>query len=147
MHAAQPPIGGAAEARPTSASAASGLPLSSSRNEPRLARITKRRDFLAANSGVRVVTPAFILLVKPGVGPEARTGFTVSKKVGNAVARNRARRRLREVARLALAGAAVPGADHVFIARNQPAETPFATLLADAGSAVHKARRKLAVAA
>jgi len=147
MHAAQPPLGGAAVARPTSAPAPSGLPRTGRLNQPRVARIRKRRDFLAANSGVRVATPSFILLVKPGASGEPRAGFTVSKKVGNAVARNRAKRRLREVARLALGEAAIDGADHVFIARAQPAEAPFSTLLADAESAVQKARRKLAASA
>lgn len=111
-----------------------------------MSRIRKRRDFLAANSGARVVTPAFILLVKPG-GEQARSGFTVSRKVGNAVTRNRAKRRLREVVRLALSASAVSGADHVLIARAQPAELPFDTLLADARAALAKVRRKLNVVA
>ncbi len=102
----------------------------------------KRRDFLAANSGVRVVTPSFILLVKPEASPEARAGFTVSRKVGNAVARNRARRRLREAARLVLPEIAVPHADHVFIARAGDAEIPFAALLADMRHAMDTAGRK-----
>ena len=108
-----------------------------------VSRITQRRDFLAANSGVRVPMPGFVLLVKPtGLGL-ARTGFTVSKKVGNAVARNRAKRRLREVARLSVPELGTPSADHVFIARPQDSELPFDELLALARKALVKAGRKL----
>ncbi|MFA7440520.1 MAG: ribonuclease P protein component [Sphingomonadaceae bacterium] len=111
------------------------------------ARLRKRRDFIAANRGVRVVTPAFTLLVHPNhstAGATApRVGFTVSRKVGNAVARNRARRRLREMARLALGPVAIPGADHVFIARPQDAERPFDTLVSDMRAAMDKARKRL----
>lgn len=87
--------------------------------------------------------PPFVLLVKPTDLGIARAGFTVSKKVGNSVARNRARRRLREVARLTLAELAVPSADHVFIARPQESEPAFDELLALARTALGKARRKL----
>lgn len=109
----------------------------------RIEHIRVRRDFLAANSGVRVVTPAFILLVKETPLGHSRVGFTVSRKVGNSVARNRARRRLREVARAIMADA-IPSADHVFIARSQSKETPFETLLSDLQGALVKAARKLA---
>ena len=109
----------------------------------RVERIKVRRDFLAANNGIRVPLPPFVLLVKPtGLGV-SRSGFTVSKKVGNAVARNRARRRLREVARLSMAELAIPSADHVFIARPQQAELPFDELLAFARKALARAQRKL----
>ena len=137
MHAAELPVGSAAEALPTRAQ---GL------NSQHPSRMRKRRDFLAANSGARFVTPSFILLVKPGVSEEVRAGFTVSRKVGDAVARNRAKRRLREVVRRTFADGAVPGADHVLIARAQPFEVPFDRLLADARSALAKARRKLTIA-
>jgi ribonuclease P protein component len=108
------------------------------------ARLRQRRDFLAANQGVRIVTPAFILLVRPNGTARARFGFTVSRRIGNAVARNRARRRLREMARLAIGTHAIPGADHVFIARPQPAERPFAVLMEDARTALARAASRLA---
>lgn len=107
-------------------------------------RLKRRRDFLAANAGVRVPTPAFILLVNPSPTGEARVGFTVSKRVGNSVARNRARRRLREVARALFREHAVPGADHVFIARPLPEERPFPILMDDVRAALGKAARRAA---
>lgn len=109
----------------------------------RVARVKARRDFLAANSGIRVPTPAFVLLVKQTELGFSRAGFTVSKKNGNAVRRNRAKRRLREVARAAMADAAIPSADHIFIARPLPAELPFEQLLAHARQALEKAGKRL----
>jgi ribonuclease P protein component len=63
-------------------------------------RLRQRADFLAAASGAKVPTAAFVLQARRrGDGGPVRVGFTVSKKVGNAVERNRVRRRLREVVR------------------------------------------------
>lgn len=78
-----------------------------------------------------------------GLG-QMRAGFTVSRRIGTAVARNRARRRLREVARLVLPEAGIPGADHVFIARPCEPERPFAALLDDARTALARAARRVA---
>jgi ribonuclease P protein component len=62
-----------------------------------LPRLKRRREFLAvAGSGERAVAPGLILQAgRPTDGNQLRVGFTASRKVGNAVARNRARRRLR----------------------------------------------------
>lgn len=110
---------------------------------PSIGRMKLRRDFLAANAGVRVPMPPFVLLVMRTDLGLPRAGFTVSKKVGNAVVRNRARRRLREAARLAMPELAVPSADHVFIARRQDAELPFEELLAITRKALEKAHKRL----
>ena len=110
---------------------------------PPIGRMKLRRDFLAANAGVRVPMPPFVLLVKRTDLGLPRAGFTVSKKVGNSVVRNRARRRLREAARLTMPELAVRSADHVFIARQQDAELPFEELLAMTRKALEKAHRRL----
>jgi ribonuclease P protein component len=71
----------------------------------------------------------------------ARVGFTASRKVGNAVTRNRAKRRLRALAREVLAGAARPGADYVLIARAGTVERPYAALVRDLETALRRVHR------
>jgi ribonuclease P protein component len=70
-----------------------------------------------------------------------RLGLTVSKKVGNAVLRNRMRRRFRELARAVLPQAGITGADHVLIGRQGGIERPYADLVADLTRALAKVRR------
>lgn len=111
--------------------------------QPPIERIRHRRDFLAANAGVRVPMSSFVLLVRPAGHAVPRVGFTVSKKVGNAVVRNRARRRLREVTRSLVPLQGVPGADHVFIARPRPQEPSWPDLVAEVEKALSKAKRRL----
>ncbi len=75
--------------------------------------------------------PGFVLQVAPApadVRPPARVGFTVSRKVGNAVARNRVRRRLREIARQVIPGEARPDLDYVLVGRQAALARDFATL-------------------
>lgn len=75
--------------------------------------------------------------------PEAGAGFTTTRKIGGAVVRNRARRRLREAARLLLPGLGVAGADYVFIARQETATAPWPRLLDDMEKALISLRRRL----
>lgn len=70
-----------------------------------------------------------------------RLGLTVSKKVGNAVVRNRMRRRLRELARAILPAAGIAGADHVLIGRAGGIERPFADLAGDLERALARLAR------
>ena len=96
--------------------------------------LRKRADFLRAAQAKRQATPGFLLQARSrGDGSAAvRVGFTCSKKLGNAVARNRAKRRLREVARAFLRQSGQPGWDYVLVGRPQAtAERAFADLLSD----------------
>ena len=102
-------------------------------------RLKKRADFLRAARVTRTTTPGFILQARkrPDANGPVRVGFTCSKKVGNAVARNRAKRRLREIARLVLPTVGQPGTDYVLIGRARVTATrPFALLLEDLRAAV-----------
>ena len=87
--------------------------------------------------------PGFVLLVRPrGDGTDAmRVGYTVSKKVGGAVVRNRMKRRLRALARELLPEAGVQGADHVLIGRQSGIERDFTALRGEFGKALAKAAR------
>lgn len=76
-------------------------------------------------------------------GAGFRAGFTATKKIGNAVIRNRAKRRLREASRLLLAEYGVPGTDYVFIARRDTADCDWASLLDDMRSALIRLARIL----
>ncbi|MEM6374391.1 MAG: ribonuclease P protein component [Pseudomonadota bacterium] len=107
----------------------------------RVETLKSRADFLAAARARRVTTPAFILQYRPRKGgTSVRVGFTCSKKVGNAVARNRAKRRLREIARLVLPCQGTPGTDYVLIGRaGVTALHPFDQMLEDLRDALRRA--------
>jgi ribonuclease P protein component len=110
----------------------------------RLITIKKRADFLAANGGKRATTPGFILLVRDRKDDDAamRIGFTVTKKIGGAVVRNRMKRRFRELAREIVPAKGFSGADHVMIGRAKGIEREFALLRSDLAGALASLRRK-----
>lgn len=87
--------------------------------------------------------PGFVLLMRPRDDGDAtiRIGFTVTKKIGNAVVRNRMKRRLRALARALLPTRGVAGADHVLIGRNGGIERDYALLEAELGKALGKVAR------
>ncbi len=100
----------------------------------RVERMKERADFLRAANALRQGVTGFHLQARPrGDGSETvRVGFTCSKKVGNAVARNRAKRRLREIARMVLPAHGLAGWDYVLIGRRDVTATcDFATMQKD----------------
>jgi ribonuclease P protein component len=109
----------------------------------RLATIKRRADFVAANSGKRSSTPGFILLVRDrkDADPAMRVGFTVTKKIGGAVVRNRMKRRFRALAREVVPVKGFPGADHVLIGRAKGIERDFGELRAELEGALDRLRR------
>ena len=103
-------------------------------------RLKKRRDFLrAAQRGKRAARPGLVLQAVAGQEGTVRVGFTVTKKVGNAVVRNRARRRLKEAARLTLPGLGAQGWDLVLICRDGTGRRPFTKLVDDLRGALRQA--------
>lgn len=114
---------------------------------PALTTLTKRADFLRASRASHAATPGFVLQMRkrgPDDAPPGiiRLGFTCSKKVGNAVARNRAKRRLREIARLILPHHGHAGCDYVLIGRKHTTATlSFDRLQSDLIKAIGKLHR------
>lgn len=108
-----------------------------------LTTLTRRADFLAANSGRRAPMPGFVLLVRARDDGDAtmRVGFTVTKKIGNAVTRNRMKRRLRALARELLPVRGIRGADHVLIGRAGGNDRAFADLRQDLTKALGRLSR------
>jgi len=116
-----------------------------------IATLKRRPEFLAVNAGARASKPGFVLLglareaTNTHIAPETvRFGLTVTKKIGNAVTRNRARRRLRAIAQSGLPARGTPGWDYVLIAREGAVTRAYDALQSDLESALemlHKARR------
>ena len=110
-------------------------------NSNRLGRILKRSEYLRVKrEGTAVAKPGLVLQAVSAAGhgkvPYPRVGFTVSKRVGNAVKRNRARRRLKSVAADILTRHGLPTWDYVFIGRVTTLERSYDSLLEDAKAAL-----------
>lgn len=113
-----------------------------------LTTLKRRAEFLRVRGGLRWSTPTLVLEAKLRGGGElaaqemqgARFGYTVSKKVGKAVVRNRIRRQLKAATR-ELMETALPGYDYVIIARPAAAERPYAKLRSDLAQALSRVHR------
>jgi ribonuclease P protein component len=106
--------------------------------KPDIERLKKRPDFLAAARGLNCARGAVVAQARHRADGSSliRIGFTATRRIGGAVVRNRAKRRLREAARLIAPLHARPGCDYVFIARGGTASRPWAPLLDDMKSAL-----------
>ncbi len=105
-------------------------------------RMRQRADFLAAAAGAKATGAAFTLQACRRHDEGApRVGFTVSKKVGNAVERNRVRRRLRAMVRLAPADRLQAGHDYVLVGRRAALALPFASMVAELDGALDRLHR------
>tara|TARA_B110000114_G_scaffold57475_1_gene61025 strand:- start:302 stop:691 length:390 start_codon:yes stop_codon:yes gene_type:complete len=109
-----------------------------------LERLTQRKDFLRLAKAQRVHSASFVLQSRNRKDDAPmRIGFTCSKKVGNAVARNKAKRRLRELARLILPQEGQAGHDYVLIGRaNVTATTNFAAMQTELSTALQNLQAK-----
>jgi ribonuclease P protein component len=117
------------------------------RRRPGLGRLKRRPEFLAvAGARRKWAAPGLILQARPhddrqhpdAGEPSIRVGLTASKKVGNAVERNRARRRLRAAAAEVIAAEARPGHDFVLIARGETLRRDFQDLKRDIAKALDR---------
>ena len=117
-----------------------GTSCSRSQEAVGLITLNKRSDFLAANSGKRAASGGLVLLVRDrdDSDPQMRVGYTVTKKIGNAVTRNRMKRRFRELAHEILPKSGISGADHVLIGRNSAIDRDFDKLREDLTKALAK---------
>ena len=103
-------------------------------------RLKHRAEFLlVAARGRKTAMPGLVLQVlQRGDDGPLRLGFTVTRKVGNAVVRNRTRRRLKEAARLLLREHPASGADLVVVGRDSTRTRDFALLMQDLRKAMEK---------
>ena len=102
-------------------------------------RLRHRTDFRAAAAGQRASVGAFVVQARRRAedGP-VRIGFTVSRQVGNAVERNRVRRRLREMVRLSQGGGMHGGHDYVLIGRRAALAAPFGQMRQELDTALSR---------
>ncbi|MFN3521789.1 MAG: ribonuclease P protein component [Phenylobacterium sp.] len=105
---------------------------------PDIQRLKTRPEFLACARAPSAARGAVVIQARPREDADSliRVGFTATRKIGGAVVRNRAKRRLREAARVLLPQFGRPGTDYVFIARNGTPARPWPRLLDDVKSAL-----------
>ncbi len=114
--------------------------------DKRLGRLTRRTEFLFVRDGAYRAIGGVVIQARANPNHDGiRVGFTATKKIGNAVQRNRAKRRLREAARAVLPELGAPGFDYVFIARQGTSLREFKRLLDDVRQALLKLAPKDAV--
>jgi ribonuclease P protein component len=115
--------------------------------EAQIVRLRRRREFLAAARGLKAGARAFTLQAvrRPGetAAAEIGIGITVTRKIGGAVVRNRARRRLREALRRVAPERGQPGHDYVVVARPPTLTQPFEELVRDLGGSFGGIGRRL----
>ena len=106
----------------------------------KVSRLIKRADFLRIARGRRWSAPGLVLQAAPAAAATSgvRVGFTATKKLGNAVIRNRVKRRLRETARAVLPLYAEAGHDYVLVGREATAARPLPSLIQDLQQALQK---------
>jgi ribonuclease P protein component len=102
--------------------------------------LTRRADFLSANQGLRIARPGFVLLARANAGAGLRYGITVTKRIGNAVVRNRMKRRFRALVRELLPVYGLADTDHVLIGREGGIERDFAQLRGELVAALERAK-------
>ena len=105
---------------------------------PAIQKLTKRSEFLACAQAPSCAKGAIVVQARPRGDdtPLVRIGFTATKRIGGAVERNRAKRRMREAARAVLPEHAAPGVDYVLIARGGVLTRPWVRLLDDVKTAL-----------
>jgi ribonuclease P protein component len=108
-------------------------------------RLKQRADFLAAATGAKVATAAFVLQGRNREDEApARIGFTVSRKVGTAVERNRVRRRLRDIVKRSAADSLRAGYDYVLVGRRTALSKQFDHMIEDFSNALRRIERQRA---
>ncbi len=104
--------------------------------------LKRRAEFLQLARGRKLAKPGFVMQLRRVAEAEPlRIGYTATRKIGNAVARNRARRRLREAARLTLGPAGLTGLELVLVCRQDTARLPFRALCDGLEAALAELRR------
>ena len=107
----------------------------------------KRKDFVRVAKGYHVATRNMVLQAAPSlsVSNNISVGFTATKKIGNAVIRNKSKRRLRAIARETLKNFALDGVDYIFIARLSTATCDYKELLKDTSYALKRINKNFIV--